>query len=145
LSNYLSGGPLKLPTPAASGADNDAEPIRPRFYPVEIDGKRQNLTPTEYDQFKAEQAAAIAERRAELDARDAAAAKALDDARTARQEAIANAEEEAAKSTARAVFGGTDAEFTRAWPELWRRMRIERVIDAERRRQSEIAKMAAGF
>lgn len=143
MSNYLSGGPLNLPTPAAASPDD--EPIRPSRYTIEIDGKRQNLTPAEYDQYKAEQAAAIAERRAELDARDAAAAKARDDARTARQEAIAGAEEDAAKATARASFSGTDQEFSRIWPELWRRMQVERMLDAERRRQSTIAKMAAGF
>lgn len=143
MSNYLSGGPLTPPAPAAANPDD--EPIRPRFYPVEIDGRRVNMTPEQYDAWQEEKAEAIAAARARADARDAAAAKARDDARTAHQEAIAGAEEEAAKSTARAVFGGTDAEFTRAWPELWRRMRIERVIDAERRRQTEIAKMASHF
>lgn len=133
--SYLSGRPL---TPPGQSTQDDQPAARPQFYTATFDGRAVRMTPAEYDHWQAEQRAAIEAARQRA-AADAAERKQEADARnTAHFERIAAEDEANARRSARVHFAGTDAEFSRLWPDIWRQIRIDQTANAAARRQQEV-------
>jgi hypothetical protein len=120
------------------------EPPPPGKWVTE-NGQTRYLTGAEMRQRQQEQRDAIAAANARIDARQQAARDEREQRRQTHHAQTAAADEAATRRAARLEFAGTDVEFDRLWPEAWRQIQQQRLVDGETARQSQIATMARRF